>query len=63
MPNNSFSDYGYVIKPSQPSSGIYGAPPFTGTPNALPSKLGLNLCSQFCSTFPFNLANTLLPAQ
>jgi len=28
--NNSFSDSGYVIKPPQPSSAVYGAPPFTG---------------------------------
>ena len=27
--NVGFSDYGYVIKPPQPSSAIYGAPPFT----------------------------------
>jgi len=25
-----FSDTGYVIKPPQPSSAVYGAPPFTG---------------------------------
>jgi len=28
--NIGFSDSGYVIKPPQPSSAIYGAPPFTG---------------------------------
>jgi len=28
----SFNDYGYVIKPPQQSSAIYGAPPFTGNP-------------------------------
>jgi len=30
MQNIGFSDSGYVIKPPQPSSAIYGAPPFTG---------------------------------
>jgi len=25
-----FNDSGYVIKPPQPSSSVYGAPPFTG---------------------------------
>jgi len=30
MQNIGFSDSGYVIKPLQPSSAIYGAPPFTG---------------------------------
>ena len=30
MQNISFNDFGYVIKPLQPSSAIYGAPPFTG---------------------------------
>ena len=28
--NISFNDSGYIIKPPQPSSAIYGAPPFTG---------------------------------
>jgi len=28
--NISVSDSGYIIKPLQPSSAIYGAPPFTG---------------------------------
>jgi len=28
--NIGFSDFGYVIKPPQPSSAVYGAPPFTG---------------------------------
>jgi len=27
--NSGFSESGYVIKPPQPSSAIYGAPPFT----------------------------------
>jgi len=30
--NISFNDSGYVIKPPQPSSAIYGAQPFTGNP-------------------------------
>jgi len=30
MQNIDFSDCGYVIKPLQPSSTMYGAPPFTG---------------------------------
>ena len=30
MQNTSFSNSGYVIKPLQPSSAIYGALPFTG---------------------------------
>jgi len=30
MQNIGFSDSGYIIKPPQPSSTIYGAPPFTG---------------------------------
>jgi len=30
--NIGFNDSGYVIKPLQPSSAIYGAPPFTGNP-------------------------------
>ena len=30
--NIGFSDSGYVIKPPQPSSAIYGAPPFTWNP-------------------------------
>jgi len=30
--NIGFNDSGYVIKPPQPSSAIYGAPPFTGNP-------------------------------
>jgi len=25
-----FNNSGYVIKPPQPSSSVYGAPPFTG---------------------------------
>jgi len=28
--NIGFNDFGYVIKPPQPSSAIYGALPFTG---------------------------------
>jgi len=28
--NIGFSDSGYVIKPPQPSSAVYGALPFTG---------------------------------
>jgi len=32
MQNISFNDSGYVIKPLQPSSAIYRAPPFTGNP-------------------------------
>jgi len=31
--NATFFHSGYVIKPSQPSSAIYGALPFTGNPN------------------------------
>jgi len=30
MQNIGFSDFGYVIKPPQPSSAIYGAPPSIG---------------------------------
>jgi len=30
--NIGSNDFGYVIKPPQPSSAIYGAPPFTGNP-------------------------------
>jgi len=30
MQNIDFSDSGYVIKPPQPSSAIYGAPSFIG---------------------------------
>jgi len=30
--NIGFNDSGYVIKPPQPRSAIYGAPPFTGNP-------------------------------
>jgi len=30
--NIGFNDSSYVIKPPQPSSAIYGAPPFTGNP-------------------------------
>jgi len=30
MQNISFNDFGYVIKPLQPISAIYGAPSFTG---------------------------------
>jgi len=30
MQNIGFNDSGYVIKPPQPSSAIYGALPFTG---------------------------------
>jgi len=33
MQNISFSDSGYFIKPLQPSSAVYGAPPFTGHHN------------------------------
>jgi len=32
MQNIGFSNSGYVIKPPQPSSAVYGAPPFTGHP-------------------------------
>jgi len=28
--NIGFNDTGYVIKPPQPNSAIYGAPPFKG---------------------------------
>ena len=31
--NIGFNDSGYVIKPLQASSSIYGAPPITGNPN------------------------------
>jgi len=31
MQNIGFSDCGHVIKPPQPSSAVYGAPPFTDT--------------------------------
>jgi len=30
MQNIGLSNSGYVIKPPQPSSAVYGAPPFTG---------------------------------
>jgi len=30
MQKIGFSDSGYVIKPPQPSSAVYGASPFTG---------------------------------
>jgi len=30
MQNIGFNNSGYVIKPAQPSSAVYGAPPFTG---------------------------------
>jgi len=33
--NIGFNDSGYVIKPPQPSSAIYGAPPFTGNLNCV----------------------------
>jgi len=33
--NATFFHFGYVIKPPQPSSAIYGAPPFTGNPSKL----------------------------
>jgi len=32
MQNIGFSDSSYVIKPPQPSSTVYRAPPFTGHP-------------------------------
>ena len=39
MQNIGFSDSGYVIEPLQPSSAIYGAPPFTGYRNLHPTSL------------------------
>jgi len=33
--NTTFLHSSYVIKPPQPSSAIYGAPPFTGNPTKL----------------------------
>jgi len=30
MKNIGFNDSGYIIKPPQPCTAIYGAPPFTG---------------------------------
>ena len=35
----SFFHSGYVINPLQPSSAIYGAPPFTGYRNLHPTSL------------------------
>jgi len=32
MKNIGVNDSAYVIKPLQPSSAIYGVPPFTGNP-------------------------------
>jgi len=52
---------GYVIKPPQPSSAIYGAPPFTGhpcrdrlrNPGANCSTIGL-CCARWCFWFSAN---------
>jgi len=58
--NIGFSDFGYVIKPPQPSSAVHGAPPFTGYPKYY-SQLScmqpihsqciiIQVCVQFFST-------------
>jgi len=40
LQRNFFFHSGYVIKPPQPSSAIYGAPPFTGNIETVLKKYG-----------------------
>jgi len=49
--NIGFSDSGYVIKPPQPSSAIYGVPPFTGHPNFISITKTYNLTLFFQCLF------------
>jgi len=48
--NATFFHSGYVIKPPQPSSAIYGAPSFTG--NQSESKLCPYVCHERCIWLP-----------